>query len=671
MLTPAMFEDRRSLQLRLLAFRIVAIVCFSALAIAFWVLQVVQTDKYRDMAENHYLRAIPLPAPRGVLYDRDNNILVQNSYSFTISIVREQSRTPKDLSATIKKLAAVTGEDEGRIRTIVQHRQSDPKFRPIDVIEHATFAQVAAVTARKLELPEVVVEEVPTRTYALGGLASHLFGYVSKIEQAQVGRPEYEGVASGAEVGQTGVEKAYNALLMGQDGSRNVVVNSVGREIRELKSDDPVDGDRLQLTIDSDLQRSLEDAYTANKFSGAAVILDPRNGEVLALTSRPGFDPNDFANGVDKTEWARLNTDPLRPLSDRLIQGRYAPGSTFKIVMTTAALSEGIITPDFKVTCNGSVTINGKLYHCDKNEAHGTLDLRHAIEQSCDVYFYTVASMMKIDTIHDYAEKLGLVGKTGIDLPGEVESIIPSTEWKLKTKGERWYPGDTIPVGIGQGYVSVTPIALATMIASVANGGTVVTPHVVKAADHGDGWKSLEMPQPRSFFQIPQAVLDPLRDGLWMVVNGAGTGSQARVAGHDVAGKTGTAQVMSLDNAAAARAAGKNPAELRDHAWFVFFAPRDNPTIAGVVFAEHAGYGGSTVAPIARYVLETYFAKQEGRSKPAIKMDDGTMEILTGAAADAFRASAKAAPGVTSAAPGTTAPQLPATAPAKKSGGGE
>jgi penicillin-binding protein 2 len=303
-----------------------------------------------------------------------------------------------------------------------------------------------------------------------------------------------------------------------------------------------------------------------------------------------------------------------------LLQGKYSPGSTFKIVMATAALSEGIIKPETTFYCPGTATFYGRVFHCDKKEGHGTLDLRHAIEKSCNVYFYNVAYRMNIDVIHKYAQLLGLVGKTGIDLPGEVESLVPSTEWKAKVgrtaEEKKWYPGETISVGIGQGAVAVTPISMATMMATVANGGTVVVPHVAKAVDVGQGWESLEAPKPRSIFPLPAEAIGPVHDGLWMVVNGAGTGSRARIEGRDVSGKTGTAQVISNEGKAAA---GKTEADLRDNAWFVFFAPRDNPEIAGVVFVEHAGHGGTASAPIAKFVMETYFAKKDKKPLPVWK----------------------------------------------------
>jgi len=393
------------------------------------------------------------------------------------------------------------------------------------------------------------------------------------------------------------------------------VVNSVGREIRELENTPPAEGKRVQLTIDYDLQRALEEGFRASGYAGAAAFLDPRTGEVLAMTSLPAYDPNDFAVGIESAKWADLNRDPLKPLENRLIRGRYSPGSTFKIVMSIAALSEHVITPDFKVFCTGSKTFYGRPFQCSRKGGHGWVDLRHAIEQSCNVYFYTVGDMMKIDTIHDYAAKLGLAGVTGIDLPGELSSLVPSTEWKRKTFNQPWYPGETISVSIGQGAVAVTPLALATMISTVANGGTLITPHVVRAIDEtGQGWQPVTPPAPKSTIAIRPDLLQAVRDGLWLVVNGAGTGGRAKIEGHDVAGKTGTAQVLSLEGAKVA----KGKIDVRDHGVFVFFAPRDNPQIAGIVFTEHGIHGGTSAAPIAKYVLETFFAKQEGRPLPTL-----------------------------------------------------
>ncbi len=589
------------------------IACLALLAVGFWVLQVLQFQRYSEMAQNNQLRTIALRAPRGVLFDRNGKVLVQNDYSYTISILREQSPNPKNLSEAVRRLAAATGADEGRLSDIVRRHRFDASFQPIPVIEHATFDQVAAVLARKLELREVVIQPVPTRSYPQGGFAAHLFGYVSEIQEAQLERVEYEGLQSGAIVGQAGLEKTYNANLMGKDGARYVAVNSRGRELEERGSEDPTEGARLKLTIDYDLQNALETAYKAQGLSGAAVILDPRTGEILAMTSQPEYDPNDFANGLPPGRWGQLVNDPNKPLQNRLIQGKYPPGSTFKVLMAIAALNEGIIKPDFKVTCTGSKEFYGRVFHCDKNEAHGTLDLIHALERSCDVYFYTVASMMKVDTIHKYAELLGLAGKTGIDLPGEVESLVPSTEWKMRVAHEKWYPGETISVGVGQGQVSVTPISLAVMVSTVANGGAIVTPHVVKAVDLGGGWQDLTVKPPRTLLPIPADVMAPVREGMFLAVNGGGTATAAKIPGRDVVGKTGTAQVVSEEKR---KALSKTNPNLKSNAWFEFFASRDAPEISGAIMAEHGGYGATTAVPIAKFVLDTYYAKKDGKPLP-------------------------------------------------------
>jgi penicillin-binding protein 2 len=614
MLTPGTYEARRSLQARLLALRIGLVACFGLLAVGFWFVQVVQHTRYEQMAANNHLRTIPLRAPRGVVYDRNGEVLVQNRNSFTIAVVRDRS---SDLDAALARLSAVLHIDEAEVRALVDRRRRDAVFRPIPIVEHASFAQVAAVSARKAELPEVVIQNVPTRSYPSNALAAHLFGYVSEIQAAQLERDEFAGLQPGDIIGQTGLERIYNAQLMGEDGSRFVMVDSVGREIQTLEQQDPTDGQRLQLTIDYDLQRALEDAFRASGFAGAAVMLEPATGEVLALTSLPSYDPNVFATGIGRTDLAALNTDPLKPFQNRLIQGRFPPGSTFKIAMAVAALSEGVTTTEEKIFCPGAATFYGRSFACNRAGGHGWMDIRHAIEQSCNVFFYTIGDRMKIDTIHSYAEKLGLVGRTGIDLPNEVESRVPTEAWKRRVYNDRWYPSETISVSIGQGAVDVTPLALATMMATVANGGTLVTPHLVRARDDGAGWKPVPPPEPRMRTDIAPAILQAVRDGLWLAVNGQGTAGRARIVGYDVAGKTGTAQ--SISNAGRA-AAGQTERDLRDHGWFVFFAPRDNPQIAGVVFAEH-GEHGSTAAPIARHVLETFFAKREGRPLPQLNLN--------------------------------------------------
>jgi penicillin-binding protein 2 len=602
-------EDRRRITFRLQALQVGAIVVFAILGMSFWFLQVIEHKRYEELAENNHQRTLALRAPRGVLLDRAGAVLVENRHSFTISIVREHST---DLTHTVRLLSQVAGLDVKQVEQTVERHRSEPAYRPIVIVEDASLAQVAAVRARRLEseLPDVVVEEVPTRRYPAEALAAHLFGYVGEANDSQVAG----GVSQGAIIGQQGLEKAYNDLLMGRDGARVVVVNSLGREIRTLEEVPPVEGRRLQLTIDADMQRAAEDGFRHAGFNGAALVLDPRNGEVLTYVSLPAYDPNDFAVGIERAKWAALNSDRLRPLQNRVMQGRYSPGSTFKIVVATAALEEGLVDPDFRVTCNGGASFFGRYFKCHLKGGHGSVDMRHALEKSCNVYFYTLGNMLGVDRIHKWAEKLGMVGKTGIDLPNEQDSIVPSTEWKRRRTGEKWYAGETISVSIGQGQVAVTPASLAVMISTVANGGTRVTPHVIKGVDEGNGWKPVPAPAVADRVAFRPTTLAALHDGLWLAVNGAGTAGRARLPGRDVAGKTGTAQVISIQGRQAARNSGR---DLRDHGWFVFFAPKDNPEVAGVIFGEHNehGYLG---APIAKHLIETYFAKKEGTPLPVL-----------------------------------------------------
>ena len=610
----AQYEERRRTGIRLAVLQYLIAAVFTTLAVSFWVLQVVQHAKFKELAENNHQRTLALRAPRGIVFDRNGQVLVENRQSYSISIVREHT---KDLSRTIRLVAATLRVEEAGVRTIVNRHRSEPSYRPITIIQDATLAQVSAVRARRLdfELPDVVVEQVPTRRYPLAS-AAHVFGYVGEVSDAQVARDD--SLKSGDIVGQAGIESVYNALLMGEDGAKRVVVNSVGREIRTLDEEPPTEGKRLRLTVDYDVQKALEDGFRVSGFNGASVILDPRTGEVLAFTSVPAYDPNAFAAGIDRARWAALNTDDLHPLNDRAIRGLYSPGSTFKMAVATAALEEGIITPDFKVYCPGHLNLLGRTWQCSKpgGAGHGLLDLRHAIEQSCNVYFYTVGNMVGIDKIHKWATQLGLGEKSGIDLPNEVQGLVPSSEWKKARTGEKWYPGETISVSIGQGQVSLTPVSMAVYISTIANGGTRVTPHLVSAVDDGSGWKAVPPPAPRSEVQLKPETIQAIRDGLWLVVNGHGTGSRARISGYDVSGKTGTAQVISLEGAKSAK--GRTEKDLGDNAWFVFFAPRDNPQIAGVVLAEHGGHGGTSAAPIARHVMETFFAKQERRALPVL-----------------------------------------------------
>jgi penicillin-binding protein 2 len=614
-----MTEDRRSLTVRLSSLQIIVAALFATLAVAFWVFQVAQHEKFRQMAEENHMRKLPLPAPRGVLFDRHGRILVENHNTFNIALVREQS---KDLDRTLHTLALATGADEAAMRETVLRRRREPSYRPIVLIENATIEQVIAMRARRVELPGIVELQVPTRKYPASDMAAHLFGYVGEVTEAQLKTEEYSGIEPGAVVGHAGVEKALNRLLMGADGNKEVIVNSMGREIDVVREQTPAEGRRVQLTIDADLQKAAEDGfrhfgelYSGEGYNGAAVVLDPNSGEVLSFASLPAYDPNKFAVGIDSRTWASLRDDKYKPLQNRALQGTYSPGSTFKLVIATAALEEGVATPETHVYCAGGAVFHGRRFQCHLKGGHGSIDMRHAIEKSCNVYFYTLGNMLGVDKIHKWASLLGLGEKNNIDIPNEVRGLVPSTEWKQRVMKERWYAGETISVAIGQGQVNVTPLSLAVMMMTLANGGTRFTPHTLKAVDEGKGWQPVTPPAPLSKIAMKPSTVQAVHDGLWLAVNGAGTAGRARLEGRDVSGKTGTAQPnMSLENQR--RLAGLR--EARDHGWFVFMVPRDNPELAGVIFAEHAehGYYG---ASIAKHIIDTYYAKKEGRPLPVLQ----------------------------------------------------
>lgn len=612
-------DDRRSLQTRLTVLQYSFAAVFSLLAIAFWVFQVAQHAYFKEIADSQYIQRVPLPAPRGVLFDRDGTVLVENQDKVNIVLLRERA---KDIDATLRLLAETTGADFAELQEKVNRRRGEPSYRPIVLIENASMAQEAAVRARSLELPGIEAQGVPTRRYE-GAMAAHLFGYVGEVSETQLQRAEYSDLNAGAIIGQAGLEQSYNQLLMGSEGIREVIVNSRGRQIEVFHEDPPTEGTPMMLTIDADLQKAAEDGFRHQETNGAAVVLDPRSGEVLTLLSLPSYDPNKFAVGMDLATWRNLTSDPYLPLQNRALQGTYSPGSTFKIVVAAAAMEEGIATPDYRVYCGGGATFYGRYFQCHRRGGHGWVDMRHAIEQSCNVYFYTLGQMLGVDRIHKWATALGLGQRTGIDIPNEASGLVPSTEWKQRTLKQPWYPGETISVAIGQGQVNVTPLSLAVMMATVANGGTLYTPHVLKALDRGHGWEPVPPAEPRSNARMKPSTVEALRDGLWMVVNGGGTGRGAMLPGRDVAGKTGTAQVISLGKAEAAR----SKMDVRHHRWFVFFAPRDNPEIAGVVFAEHAG-SISKAVPIAKHIIETYFAKKEGQPLPVLEPANAPRNVI-------------------------------------------
>ena len=608
--------DRRDFLLGL--GQLTVVVAFLALVLSFWHFQIGEHTRFLEMAANNHQRQLALRAPRGAVFDRNGRVLVENRYSLNVSVIRERVG---NLDAALAQLASVTGVTPAEARAAFDSAGGVPGHRPVVIIRDASLDQVAAVAARRLGLPGVVIEQLPTRYYPSGPLASHSFGHVGEVTVTQLKESGDHRLRGGSIVGQSGLEQEYNDLLMGDDGVRNVVVNSVGREVETIGEIPPGEGRQLQLTLDYDLQRAVEDAFESEGYAGAAIALDPGSGEVLALVSLPAYDPNDFVLGIDAASWSALNTNSLRPLQNRALQGRYPPGSVFKIVMAAAALEEGIVDPDFRVNCRGGATFYRRFYGC--HTTHGSVTMDEALEKSCNAYFYTLGSMLDVDVINRWAARFGLGVLSGIDLPHEAKGLVPSRAWKRARFDEPWYPGETISVAIGQGAVSVTPISLAVMMATAANGGTRVVPRLLKAVRDGGRWRDVTPPPPVDLGALSPETVETLRRGLWMVVNRQGTGGRARLEGRDVIGKSGTAQVVSLSR----RAAGgnENSVDYRDHGWFVFAAPRENPEIAGVVFAEHSDHG-YLAAPIARHIVETFFAKKEGLPLPVLLGRAATVE---------------------------------------------
>jgi penicillin-binding protein 2 len=594
------YEDLRTVQTRLGALQYVVVASLTLLVAQFWYLQVLRGRHFRELAENNRRRLVPIAAPRGPLLDRNGRVLVENRASFSVVLTPEHSES---LDGTVVRLAQLLGTGEAQIREKLARR--DAPFRPVVVKSDASVADVAALEARRLELPEVGVNVVPLRSYPLASSAAHSLGRVGEVTDRQLASPEFADLSPGYLVGQAGVESQYNRSLMGKDGFRRLVVNSRGLEVAETEQHLPEDGPSLTLTLDTDLQMAMEGAFHGR--AGSAVALDPETGEILAITSTPGFDPNLFSTVVDPALWSRLSTDPDTPLMNRVIQGQYAPGSLFKVVMATAALEEGVIGPQTTVYCPGYRSIYGNLFRCHKVAGHGIVNVEKALQQSCNVFFYEVGARLEIDRIARWAKRLGLGAPTGIDLPHEAPGLIPSPEWKERTQKVKWYAGETISVAIGQGQVTVTPIQMARVAAFVAT-GRLPRPHLVKAIG------GVPVPTPTSSeVTVKPETLSLVRAGMRAVVSEQGTGWRARINGISIGGKTGSAQVV----AHAVLARRPDSEAILPHGWFIAFAPAEKPRIALAVLVEHGGSGSAAAAPVAHEILSRFFGVAPTNVSPA------------------------------------------------------
>jgi penicillin-binding protein 2 len=552
------------------------------------------------LAEKNQIRSITLAAPRGKILDRNGHVLVDNRPSFTLSLLRENLPALED---SLDLLASGLGLEGEFLRSQIEKYRRQPSYIPIVIKEDLTPGDLAFIESHRTEFPGVDIIRQPRRFYREGQLAAHLLGYIGEISERELDSKEFDYCKPGDLIGKGGVERIYNQILTGKDGQKKVVVDSRGREVAILETVEPVPGGDLRLTIDLDIQRAAEEGFRDK--AGASVALDPRTGEILSLVSRPAFDPNSFSSRISKKEWDDLINDPRKPMQNRAIQSRFPPGSVFKIIMTIAGLQEGILTPGYADFCSGATVLYGRPFICHKKGGHGRVDLHRAIVNSCNVFFYHLGQKLGIDKIAYYAKGMGLGQKTGVDLPGEDSGLIPSPEWKKRVYKTDWYPGETISVAIGQGYVTLTLIQTARAFGGFGIKGIFKTPHVVSAEVLRDWNKSLDTSTERNF-EVDEETFQIVSRGLWGVVNEWGTGRRAAVQGFDVGGKTGTAQVVGRE---AQKAAVGKKEEFEDNAWFVGYAPIHSAQIAAAVFVEHGGHGGESAAPIIHDMFQVFYDK--------------------------------------------------------------
>jgi penicillin-binding protein 2 len=600
-------DDTRFALGRIAAFQYLTVAIFLVLITGFWILQVRDHEENSDLAERNRIKTVPLPAPRGKILDRDGRVIVDNHAATTVMLSRDTLKPEH-----IDSIAAGLHLDPDDIRAKLQRFASRPKFISITLKQEPSPGERAFVESHRDPdtFPELeVIEDPSRRLYPRNGLAAHVIGYVGEVSEQELNTPEFAKYTLGDRVGQSGLERQYNDQLMGVDGQVRVVVDSLGhcrpvgpdrKDCQKLEEKEYTPGNNLQLTLDLDLQAVAELAMEGKR--GAVVALDPRNGEVLAMVSRPNFDPNIFTTRIRTEDWKGLTNNPDNPLMNRAIQAQLAPGSTFKPIVTMAALETGTIDERYTVHCAGGATFYGAFRKCDV--VHGTLDLHRAIVKSCDTYFYTVGDKLGIDKIAEYATLAGFGSKTGVDLPDEKEGLVPSPRWKIRAMHDKWYAGETISVAIGQGALEVTPIQLAYAIGGIANGGVWFKPHLVKTAG---------APEPARRADFRPENLAAVISGMYGVVNEGGTGAAAQIKGIDVCGKTGTAQRISLELAKSGKAAGDMA---KDNGWFVGFAPRDKPEIVVVALSEGSGWGAN-VAPIVRDVIKSYFDKKTREARPS------------------------------------------------------
>jgi penicillin-binding protein 2 len=566
----------------------VVITLFALFTLRLWYLQIIRGAEYSRIDERNRIRIVEIPSPRGIIYDRNGKPLVKNIPSFDISILRED--IPKD-AEQLNALAGLLHIKTGVLKSRLKKATSNP-FEPVKLKQDVSFREVAVIEARKTDFPGLQVEVVGGREYIYKQAASHVIGYLGRLSLEQLKAPEYKDVPKEAFIGQFGAEKVYDKKLRGIAGKKILAVDARGKVIKVVRILKPVKGEDIELTIDIDLQVVAEKSLQGK--AGAVVAIDPDSGEVLALASAPSFNPNLFSRGIQYRDWKRLVNDREKPLLNRSVQSQYPPGSTFKIITAIAALQEGIISRDTHFYCRGSIFF-GRTFRCWKAEGHGSTDLNQALVESCDVYFYEVGKKLDIDILAKYAFRYGLGSPTDIELEREARGIVPTREWKLNKKNEKWYTGETLNTVIGQGYLSATPVQMARLMAAVVNGGRLFNLSILKEPDgRADVERTIKI-TPEYIRTIKKALQGVVEDK-------HGTGRLAHSDVVAVGGKTGTTQVVG-----GVRKGQNVPERFRDHAWFLAFAPETKPEIAVAVFVEHGGHGSTGAAPVAKEIIETFF----------------------------------------------------------------
>lgn len=587
----------------------VVILAFAALIARLVFLQIVEGERYTFLSENNRIRIKRTPGTRGMIVDRQGQLLVDSRPSFDLLFVPEDTEEPEK---TLRLLARYLGRDEKEFLPLLDDDKKRPAFEEIVLGRDVDWSTVVAVESHQLDLPGVNLRARPRRSYVDGETGAHVLGYLGEIGSSQLKLLKDQGYAMGDEIGQSGLERRWEKFLRGQSGGQQVEVDALGRRVRVLHEVPDVPGYTVHLTLDKQLEETAFEALKGKE--GTIVALDVNTGAILAMVSTPAFDPNAFARGIKADEWRELIKDRFRPLSNKATQGQYPPGSTFKIIMTIAGLEEGVLQPDARIFDPGYFNFGNRSFRDWKKGGHGYVDLHKAIVESCDVYFYQLGPRIGVDRIAKWARAFGLGEKTGVALDDEKSGLVPDSEWKRKRYHQPWYPGETVSISIGQGYLTVTPLQLANMIAAVANGGTLYRPRIVNKVESVDGTTVREYgPEKIRTIDIKPTTLERLRSALADVVNGpGGTGAAARSNIVQIAGKTGTAQVLEMKGAyvKTETLAYFN----RDHAWFASYAPVDNPEIAVVVLVEHGGHGGDAAAPLAKKVIEKYI---ELKNQPA------------------------------------------------------